>query len=253
VGLPARLELDYRVRFDEAGADGHLRASGFLRWAQDLTWRHSESSGFDRAWYSARRLTWLIRAVQLDIVEQVAYGSDVRVSTEVVGFRRVWARRRSQFERPDTGRTCALALIDWVLLNERGRPVRVPAEIESRFPAPSTVYTPLRVELRPPPADAAQRRFAPRASEVDPMGHVNNAAYLDYVDEQLTIAGRRADARRVPRRYRAEFLLPTDASTELVGHGWADGADWSYLLADDDGRPMFRARLEVDAADWVGG
>ena len=31
-----RLERGYRVRFDEAGPDGTLRSSGYLRYAQDL-------------------------------------------------------------------------------------------------------------------------------------------------------------------------------------------------------------------------
>jgi acyl-ACP thioesterase len=248
-----RLEQAYRVRFDEAGADGHLRASGFLRWAQDIAWQHSSAAGFDRGWYAARRLTWLIRAIELNIVEAVPYGSGVEVSTEVIGFRRVWARRRSEFRSADGGRTCATALIDWVLLSDRGRPVRVPTEIEAVFPSPPARFTPLRVELPPPPADASARRFEVRASEVDPMGHVNNAAYLDFVDEQLASAGRRADSRRVPRRYRGEFLLPAEQGRALVGHGWPDGAGWCYLLSDSEGRVLFRGRLEVDLAEWVGG
>ena len=32
----------YRVRFDEAGADGRVRTGSLLRYAQDIAWRHSE-------------------------------------------------------------------------------------------------------------------------------------------------------------------------------------------------------------------
>ena len=92
-----RIERTYRVRFDEAGADGHLRSSGFLRYAQDLAWIHSESAGFGRDWYSSRGLTWLVRSVELEIVGSVEYGAELTVSTQVIGFRRVWARRRSEF------------------------------------------------------------------------------------------------------------------------------------------------------------
>ena len=81
-----RLEHDYRVRFDEAGPDGLLRASGYLRFAQDLAWLHSESGGFGREWYSERGLTWLVRAIELDIVGEVDYGARLTVSTEVIGF-----------------------------------------------------------------------------------------------------------------------------------------------------------------------
>ena len=45
-------QTSYRVRFDEAGPDGHLRTSGFMRYAQDLAWQHSADLGFDE------RLHW---------------------------------------------------------------------------------------------------------------------------------------------------------------------------------------------------
>ena len=56
-----RIERTYRVRFDEAGPDGSLKSGGYLRFAQDLAWIHSESGGFGRDWYSERGLTWLVR------------------------------------------------------------------------------------------------------------------------------------------------------------------------------------------------
>ena len=103
-----RIERPYRVRFDEAGPDGELRASGYLRFAQDLAWIHSESAGFGRDWYAERGLTWLVRAIELDVLYGVPYGSELDVSTEVIGFRRVWARRRSEFrsEERRVGKEC---------------------------------------------------------------------------------------------------------------------------------------------------
>ena len=50
-----RIEHEYRVRFDEADAEGWLRPSGLLRYAQDMAWRHSTEAGFDRGWYDARQ------------------------------------------------------------------------------------------------------------------------------------------------------------------------------------------------------
>ena len=129
----ARLKRPYRVRFDEAGPDGHLRSSGYLRYAQDLAWIHSESHGFNNEWYAARELTWLVRAVEPDIISDVAYGTELLVSTEVVGFRRIWARRRSEFRLAGTERPVAVALTDWVLLGRRGVPTRVPAENRERL------------------------------------------------------------------------------------------------------------------------
>ncbi len=119
-----RIERPYRVRFDEAGPDGYLRASGFLRFAQDLAWIHSESASFGRDWYSTRGLTWLVRAIELDVLENVEYGSSLDVSTEVVGFRRVWARRRSEFKPAGREKMVGLAITERLLLNSAGRTFR---------------------------------------------------------------------------------------------------------------------------------
>src|SRR3954471_17980655 len=184
VTTPQRIERGYRVRFDEAGPDGNLRTGGYPRFAQDPAWIHSQSAGFDRAWYDERGLFWLVRGVELDVLEQVRFGSELVVSTEVMGFRRVIARRRSQFHLAGSERPVAEAVTDWVLLNNAGRPVRPPSELLGAFPGGSD-FTPLRVELAMNDAvHADERSFVVRRSEADPMAHVNNAGYLDYLDEQ---------------------------------------------------------------------
>ena len=57
VDRPLVHEARYRVRFDEAGPDGHLRTSGLMRYAQDVAWQHSAALGFGRDWYLERGLT----------------------------------------------------------------------------------------------------------------------------------------------------------------------------------------------------
>lgn len=241
----ARLDRPYRVRFDEAGPDGYLRSSGYLRYAQDLAWIHSESHGFDHEWYAARKLSWLVRAVELDIVGNVAYGSELIVSTEVIGFRRIWARRRSEFRVTGTERPVAVALTDWVLLDGRGAPTRVPAEIVDAFVEPDINYTPMRLHLPPTPADATAYPIRVRRSEVDPMAHVNNAAYLDYLDDQLLLDRPPTAAPDVPRRYRAEFIAAAESGAELVGRLWQADTARLYRLEDRVAREMLRASLET--------
>jgi len=249
-----RIERSYRVRFDEAGPDGNLRSGGYLRFAQDLAWIHSESAGFGREWYGERGLFWLVRGVELEVLDAVEYGTELVVSTEVTGFRRVMARRRSEFRRSDSERPIAAARTDWVLLNDAGRPVRPPTDIPEVFGSASD-FTPLRVELGALPDDATERSFNVRRSEADPMAHVNNAGYLDYLDEQyLTVFDAPMDAPLpLPRRYRAEFVGSAVPGATLVGRSWQAETAWCYRLADDEGRAMFRALLEVDPASWVGG
>jgi hypothetical protein len=85
------------------------------------------------------------------------------------------------------------------------------------------------------------------------MAHVNNAAYLDYLDEQYLAGRRAAQPLPTPRRYRAEFVVAAEPGDRLLGRGWQDEICWWYLLADNGGRELLRARLETDPAAWVGG
>lgn len=252
--VAAHYELPYRVRFDECSPTGTLRSSGFLRYAQDVAWRHSETAGFGRDWYRGRGLTWLIRALELDILDEIAYGQTIDVSTEVLGFRRAWARRRTEFTGRDSERALASATIDWILLDGKGRAVRVPPELLDVFRGDDrAAFTPLRISLRATPDAATTTEFAVRATELDPMGHVNNAAYIDYVEAHLLKIGREADVRSVPRRFRVEYVGAATADDCLVGRGWPEDLAWCYRLEDGDGRELVRARFETDPATWVGG
>jgi len=183
----------------------------------------------------------------------VAYGSELVVSTQVVGFRRIWARRRSEFHAPGTERPSAVAITDWVLLNAKGMPTRVPAEIADAFVDVPIDFSPIRLDIPPAAPDARRLELPVRRSELDPMAHVNNAAYLDYLDETWFVGERARKSLPTPRRYRAEFIASAAPTSHLIGHLWPDGDRLSYRLEDESGVEMFRAHLETDAASWVGG
>jgi acyl-CoA thioesterase FadM len=238
-----RFEAAFQVRFDESGPDGCLVSSGFLRYAQHAAWMHSTAEGFDRAWYAARGLTWLVRAIELRLEAAVPYGSDLAVSTEVIGFRRAWARRRSEVRLG--GRLVALATIDWLLLGPTLRPARVPSEIDGAFGRPSPDVAPLRVEALEPPPGVGGRAFSVRRHELDPMAHVNNAIYLDYLEEAVEMAGGQDELARLPRAYRGEYALAAEPEARLEDAAWhLDPTTWAYRLRSDD-RDAFRGRLEL--------
>ena len=246
-GEPDACSAPVRVRFDEAGPDGLLRTSVLLRYAQDLAWYHSTARGFDRDWYRERGLTWLARAAEVGVEAEIRVGDELTGTTRVVGWRRVWARRRTEFVDA-TGVLAGWTHVDWVLLDARGAPTRIPVDFQPVFGAPDAGFPLARVPLSEPPPDAAHARFTVRPQELDPMDHVNNAVYADWVEEQVIAAGGLADVRAIPRLARLEYARAAAAEAAVDAITWRETAGWSCRISDSAETELLRARLERSMA-----
>jgi acyl-ACP thioesterase len=233
----------YRVRFDECGPDGLIRTSVLLRYTQDLAGVHSASRGFDRSWYTERGIVWLVRAAEIAVVAPIRVGAELVGTTVPVGFRRVWARRRTEFHDADGTLVCWVH-IDWVLLDDRGAPTRIPKEFEAAFSPPPATFGLARVDVGDVPAQPARSTFTVRPQELDPMDHVNNAVYADWLDESVLVAGGAAATRAVPRLVRLEYARAADPAARLVADAWPDGDGWVCRVRDADGADLLRARVE---------
>jgi len=239
---PDRCSWPYRVRFDECRPDGHIRTSVLLRYAQDLAGHHSDNRGFGRDWYAERGITWLVRAAEVEVLDAIGIGAEIVGTTQVAGWRRVWARRRTDFTDA-AGRLVALVRIDWVLLDVRGVPTRIPAEFEPAFGAAPSAVGLLRVDLGDVPVGAARSRVIVRPQELDPMGHVNNAVYADWLDEAVLAQDGAEAVGALPRLARLEYARAAAPGATVTAEVWPDDDAWSCRLADADG-DLLRARLE---------
>jgi len=246
---PSFHETAYRVRFDEAGPDGLLRTSGLMRYAQDLAWLHSTALGFGREWYAERGLTWLVRAAELAVLAPIPMGTNVTARTQVVGMRRVFARRRGTFGLAD-GTPAAWVHTDWVLIDARGALTRIPPVFSEMFGVGEVPGTVGRVALPPTPPGATTGTLAVRPHELDPMGHPNNAIYLDWMEETVFAANGRSAAEAVPRRYRLEYALAAAPGAELAAAAWPVPDGWAFRLTDPAaGSELFRAVLATSEGD----
>ena len=90
----------------------------------------------------ARRRSWCCAPVPL--------GTTLDVSTTVDGFRKVWARRRTDGRLAD-GTLAFWAHTDWVIVDARGLPTRVPAEFPAVYGDLPGPFEPGRVPLPPTP------------------------------------------------------------------------------------------------------
>jgi acyl-CoA thioester hydrolase len=168
-----------RVRHDDLDAFGRAYPSAYLRHLAQVAIDASTDAGFDAAWYAAAGARWLVRRTTFSVTRPSRADDELRVRTWVEDFRRVRSRRRYEVH---VGKTAALtAVTDWVFVDAvTGRPRRVPGEMEARFGmavdagAPRTPY-----RAPAPPAEPARSTYRVRWAELDSLGHMNNAAYLD--------------------------------------------------------------------------
>jgi acyl-CoA thioester hydrolase len=242
----------YRVRFDESTPSGLARTSALLRYAQDVAWAHSEALGFDRVWYAERGLAWLVRAADVAVLAPIPLGSSLDVVTTVTGHRRVWARRRAEIRLDGADDGSGEALVawvhtDWVLIDARGRITRVPEVFGTTFPAPLVNDTLGRVAVPAAPPSAARQRFRVRPHELDPMDHVNNAVYVDWLEDAVIAAGSdgtgAASTQKIPRRYRLEYAAAAAPGVELETETWPESQGWAHRTTAG-GTDVLRARLD---------
>ena len=238
---PLRIEQAYRVRFDEATPDSLAKTSALLGYLQDVAWRHSEVFGFPREWYAERGLAWVVRAMDVTLAAPIRDGDVLWVSTRILGFRRVMARRQSELRAAD-GTSAGVVVVDWAMTDGRA-PVRVPGAITGIPGVERSSFVSTRVDLPPIPPGARVQEIVPRLRELDPMGHANNGVYLDWLDEAVTAAGGAVDVRAAARRYRVEYLRAAGHGVAMRSTAWRDGPGWAWRLEEDAG-DLVRGRLD---------
>jgi acyl-CoA thioesterase FadM len=242
----------YRARFDECGPNALLRTSTLLRWAQDVAWIHSERLGYGREWYAERNMAWVVRGLELTILGPIEMGSRLAVTTRVAGFRKVMARRTTDFRDGSRSALCATATTDWVMTDAlKGVPIRYPAEFPALFAEPGRLlasgFDPVRVDPRREPDSAAVREVVVRPQDTDPMRHANNAVYVDWLEELMIEAGLAPAIDAVPRTYRLEYLAAAALGATARAAAWSDPASdrIHFRLADAAGRDVLRAEVRA--------
>jgi acyl-ACP thioesterase len=133
---------------------------------------------------------------------------------------------------------------DWVLIDERGAPARIPRDFADRVAQVPEGFDPLRVDRGEPPASALARDLTVHARELDPLGHVNNGVYLDYLEEAVAAAGGGATLAALPRRYALEYVGPATSGDALRARAWPTPDGWSHRLERAaDGAVLLRGTL----------
>lgn len=181
----------FRVPHHALDPFGELPPSAYARLLQQTATEASEDAGFSDRWYAEAGAFWLVRRTSIEYGHPVHAGERLRIRTWVADFRRVRSQREYEVYDGSEERLVARAHTDWVYVERgTGRPRRVPQEIMDRLMPdgmePPLPRLPWAGDGAPPTAFAVTRAVEFR--DLDGLAHVNNASYLDYVEESALAA-----------------------------------------------------------------
>ena len=265
--MTAVFERSFRVRLYECDAYGHVNHANYLRYMQEAALDASAAVGYDKAWYDAAARYWLILQTGITYLRPLQFGDTVIIKTWVSDFRRATSRRRYQLRIAGSDELAAEGFSDWVYLDTQSlRPVRVPQQMAEAFTPPGglpadAVRDPFP-EQPPIPEGAYRMHRRTRWSEIDPAGHVNNAAYLTFfedcamelmVDRGWPAARMHADGFGiVAREFRIQYQAPAFLDDVLEVATWVSQVKRASVLRHyviqrvRDAEPIVRAQ-----ALWV--
>ena len=223
VSLPAvgrRFTREREVRLADADLDGRLRLDAIARYMQDIANDDArEVMGADAA-------AWVVRKTTIDVFQWPRFQEELVLTTFCGGTGGRWAERRTSITGRDGGHVEGASL--WVHIDmATGRPIVLPASFLEHFGESCGGRKVSGRLVHPAPPDTTDERARHttwffRATDFDVMGHVNNAAYWEPVEEALV--------RPAPARYELEYRVPVEPhhAADLIASG-----DFAWLVGGE--------------------
>ena len=232
-----------RVRLGDATPNGRARLDAIARWLQDV----ANDDSRDAQWSDPH--WWVVRRTVIDVVRFPTYLEEIRLTTWCGGTGSHWAERRTTVAGHD-GEVLAEAAALWVHVDrDTLHPSRVPGDVAAILASSADGRRiGARLVLKTSQMDAAApvSPWPLRFSDFDAVGHMNNAAYWEVLEEQL-VADR---ALRAPMRAIVEHVAQVEPGERIVRRVAARDGEACVVLEAGDGEHATDDR--VRAAMWCG-
>ncbi len=205
-----------RVRLGDVRTDGTVRVDALARYLQDIARDDSADSGLENP------MGWVVRRTAIQVDRWPEFQEALTLTTWCSGIGPRWAERRTTITGEHGGAVESATL--WVHVDATsGRPARLVegfaglyAEAAQGRAADARLLVSAEV-----PVNALRRSWPLRRRDFDVLGHVNNAAYWEALEEVLPRSAVRLDAVLEHRQAVApgeEVELCTAPGED--GHGW---------------------------------
>ncbi len=237
VPIPARgrtFRVAYKVRLSDTDADGRLRLDAVARYLQDAAIDDVAETG----WGAPEHL-WVLRSVRIDVVRPMLEDGEVSIVTWGSGLSALAAGRRWSLSG-DGGGAIEVDSV-WIHLGPDARPARIGDGFDRYAEAAQGRVASTKLVLEPPAAGGGRIAWPLRVTDVDRMGHVNNAAYWAAVEQRLAEVG--FDVRR-PLCASLDYRHPVDLGERLEMSEEVDGMSYhaAFLV-----RALVKAVVRIEA------
>jgi len=193
------------VRLGDVDPSGRLRLDGIARYLQDVSADDTADA------YPDDRMFWVVRRTRIDELHPCGFREPLELRTWCSGLGSRWAERRISVVGARGGRIEAASL--WVCIDrDSGRPAKLPEDFTARYGvSPDVPTVDAKLRLSAPPDEISRHPWPIRHTDLDALGHVNNAAYWAVPEEEVARAGGPAG----PRTCVLEYGAGIDAGEQL--------------------------------------
>ncbi len=266
---PQAFTASFRVRIYELGTFGCISSATCLRYCEQAAMEASENAGYTLERYRELRWIWVVRRTTLEYVAPARYGDVIEVTTWLSRLTRASAFREYLLTRASDGQVIARAQSRWALIDaETLFPIRMPPEMQDLFkPNGKTALEGddfLRM-IKPPagsePAGGFQHVSGRRVQryELDSARHVNNAVYLDWLEQAVVEACAEGNpwcegGPPFQVGVQIDYLRPAQAGDEIEIHSTPLGRTpkgilWEHqVLRRNDGEILIKAKTVTAGA-----
>ena len=173
------IEPPVRPGLADCAPTGRVRLDALARFVQDIAYADADDVGLSTT------TAWVVRRTRMRVNRFPRFGERLELATFCSGLGRMWAERRTSISGDVAGEVEVASV--WVHLDPlSGRPIPL-SEEELSVWGETAGGRKVTARLRHPAPEENVERFTWhfRGTECDMAGHINNAAYLQPLEEEL--------------------------------------------------------------------
>ena len=179
-----KVTVSKRIGFYEIDSDYKLRLKPLLNVMQEAAATHSDLAGCSTAALLAEGRAWVLHRMVLQVHRPPALGDELSVITWHKGSRGFRSYRDFEILAEEEKLVSAASL--WLLIDtRRKRILKVPPDVAERYGSEEIDGLEINIDQWKPDLAFEPDITVPvaiRPSDYDPLGHVNNALYFDYLE-----------------------------------------------------------------------